>query len=257
MPLHRQLVSYSELKTHTECSYRHYLEYDLDKKQDATVWTVYGNSLHEAIDRNVGGNKLSWITFGKTFLRWVRKNSVDPKVCPDPKQWIRCGFQLYHEVFSWIDKEFDYPEILETEMRLEVPITKYPDWIFKGFIDLVLKTKDGMVHICDLKTSKEGWHLKKKTDELVQKQLCVYKLFYCKLKNMDPNLVKTHFIILKREPKPGEERIEKLPIASSAVKMRNCEEWVDQKIGQMINQKKLKNKLSCRFCQFKNTPDCP
>ena len=48
-------------------------------------------------------------------------------------------------------------EVLEVEMPLYEPIEGEKDYKFKGFIDAVVATPDGKVHIFDWKTCSWGW----------------------------------------------------------------------------------------------------
>ena len=73
--------------------------------------------------------------------------------------------------------------------------------VFKGYIDLVIKTTDGKYHVIDWKTCSWGWDREKKNSKLITYQLTLYKKFFCQKHNIDPSLVETHFALLKRTAK--------------------------------------------------------
>jgi hypothetical protein len=81
-------------------------------------------------------------------------------------------------------------------------------------------------------------------------------MFWRKKKNIDIKAIKCGFVLLKRGAKPG-KTCELLTI-SSGPKM---EERVEKMVGSMIASVKrglyLKNRNSCKFCDFKDTKYCP
>ena len=71
------------------------------------------------------------------------------------------------------------------------------DYKFKGFIDAIVKTDDGKVHIFDWKTCSWGWDAKH-SEPMVTYQLTLYKHYFCQKMDVDPKDVETHFALLKR-----------------------------------------------------------
>ena len=81
-------------------------------------------------------------------------------------------------------KEFfgDY-EVIGTEIALYEPmreVTLDPNYRFKGYVDAVIKTKDGKYHLIDWKTCSWGWDFKKRSDKILSYQLVFYKHFFAK-----------------------------------------------------------------------------
>ena len=71
---------------------------------------------------------------------------------------------------------------------LYVPIKEYTngDYNFKGYIDLVLKTKDGKYHIIDWKSCSWGWDARRKADIMTTYQLTLYKHYFAIKHNIKP-----------------------------------------------------------------------
>ena len=107
--------------------------------------------------------------------------------------------------------------------------------LFKGYIDLVIKTEDGKYHVIDWKTCSWGWDREKKNSKLITYQLTLYKKFFCQKHNIDPKMVETHFALLKRTAK--KDNVEFFRVTS----------------GKFY----IKNRLSCKGCDFYKTKLCP
>ena len=125
---------------------------------------------------------------------------------------------------------------------------------FKGFIDLVIKTEDGKYHIIDWKTCSWGWRQEKKQDKITNYQLTLYKNYFCKKHNIDPNQVETYFGLLKRTPKNN--NVEIFRITSAKKKTNNCLSLLEKSVINMERKMSIKNRLSCKYCKFHNTEHC-
>tara|TARA_R100000322_G_scaffold141627_1_gene97476 strand:- start:49 stop:789 length:741 start_codon:yes stop_codon:yes gene_type:complete len=147
----------------------------------------------------------------------------------------------------------DY-EVMSTEERLMVPIDEV-QYNFKGFIDAVIKTSDGKYHIVDWKSCSWGWDMKKRTDPMVTYQLTLYKKYYAIKHNINPDIIETHFALLKRTSKKG--RVEIFRVSSGNRKTNNASNLLMKAIKNISNGKHIKNKLSCRRCEFYKTEHCP
>ena len=87
---------------------------------------------------------------GKQYVdSWVKKQGRPPLM------------GLYHDFKTSRNKIVSVEEPLYESMQVVGS-----DKNFKGFIDLVLKTKDGKYHVIDWKTCSWGWDLKRKTDKI-------------------------------------------------------------------------------------------
>ena len=103
------------------------------------------------------------------------------------------GKSIIPEIQDALDDYFEEYEVVAVEMPLMEPIEGEEEYNFKGFIDAIVATPDGKVHIFDWKTCSWGWDCKKKSDKMITYQLTLYKHFFCQKMNVDPKDVETHF----------------------------------------------------------------
>lgn len=250
-------VSFSEIKVFDECAYRWYLIYDQGHRQGDTVHTIFGSLIHKSIDDKKRGQNNTWISFGKSFLRWAAKNTDEKSFAKHtPKEWVLQGFKIYHEVFDWLEETFPKYELVQSELQLFEKIENI-DLCFKGFIDLVIKDKDGFYHVIDFKTTDWGWDAEKKSDTKKLYQVILYKKFFCQKYQIDPKLVKTHYVLLKRNPSKNSPRSELFTISSGEKKVENATEWLQDSALSISKKIKMKNRYACKWCPFKNTKLCP
>ena len=128
------------------------------------------------------------------------------------------------------------------------------EYNFKGFIDLVLKTSDGKYHIIDWKTCSWGWDSRKKSDPMVTYQLTFYKHFYAKKHGIDPKNVETYFALLKRTAK--QNNVEIFRVTSGPRKTNNALNFLNRALYNIQKDNHIKNRLSCKNCDFYKTEHC-
>ena len=96
------------------------------------------------------------------------------------------GKEIIPEIQAALDDYFEEYEVLAVEMPLMEDIEGQGEHKFKGYIDAVVATPDGKVHIFDWKTCSWGWDAKKRSDKMITYQLTLYKNFFCQKMNVDP-----------------------------------------------------------------------
>ena len=252
-------ISFSEMKIWNECSYRHKLEY-LDGLRSfmGNEYTAFGTAVHsyceQALLREVKDpNKL----FTDEFVKGLEKLIVDG-VELDQKlinQMEPQGAGILPEVLPGINDYFeDGFEVLQTEESLyeNMEGTEYK---FKGFIDLVVKTPDGKIHIIDWKTCSWGWNRQRRSEPMTTYQLTLYKNFYAKKHGIDPSKIETHFALLKRTAKKG-SRVEIFRVTSGPRKTTSAMALLNKAIQNIENKTSIKNRLSCKYCAFYKTEHC-
>ena len=248
-------ISYSEFKIWSECGWRHKLAY-LDKISSfsGNEYTAFGTAIHETCEKVLFG-------FDATSPKEYFSSALDKELSSleegyDTKfaeEMRGQGTQLLPHVRTEIDKYFGDYEVIATEEML------YEDMIlhnikFKGYIDMVLKTKDGKYHIIDWKTCSWGWNFKKKTNPLINYQLTLYKKFFAEKHGIDPKNIETYFVLLKRTAK--KDNVEVLRITSGQKKTSNALKLLENFIYNVKNSRPFKNRLSCRYCDFYKTEHC-
>jgi len=252
-------ISFSEMKIWNECSYRHKLEY-LEGLRSfmGNEYTAFGTAVHsyceQALLREVKDpNKL----FADEFVKGLEKLIVDG-VELDQKlinQMEPQGEGILPEVLPGINDYFeDGFEVLQTEESLYENM-EGTDYKFKGFIDLVVKTPDGKIHIIDWKTCSWGWNRQRRSEPMTTYQLTLYKNFYAKKHGIDPSKIETHFALLKRTAKKG-SKVEIFRVTSGPRKTSSAMALLNKAIQNIENKTSIKNRLSCKYCAFYKTEHC-
>ena len=264
MELEIKRISFSELKIWDECAFKHKLVYlDKIKQFKGNEYTAFGKAIHDVCEKSVLGEiDRSFTTlnnfFNSEFLKEI-KSLTEQKVELNKNliQEMRsqAATLLPYIIPSLIDCFKEY-EVFSAEEALYED-TEESDFKFKGYIDLVLKTKDGKYHIIDWKTCSWGWDTKRKSDRITTYQLTLYKHFFAKKHNIDPSNIETHFALLKRTAKSN--KVEIFKVSSGPKKTQNAIKLLYKALYNIKNNKHIKNRLSCTQgygCEFYNTPNC-
>ena len=253
-------ISYSELKDWAHCAFYHKLtRVDGIDGFTGNVYTAFGSAIHSVCEK-----KLLQEDFNNDyFVQELKKNiaSLDDDVEVDNKmvhQMMKQGNNIIPEIDDALSDYFEEYEVLAVEMPLMEDIEGHDDYKFKGYIDAVVATPDGKVHIFDWKTCSWGWDSKKKSDKMITYQLTLYKKFFCQKMDVDPKNVETHFALLKRTAKKN--RVEFFRVTSGPRKTENALKLLNTALYNIKNKRYIKNKLSCTAgygCKFYKTEHCP
>ena len=158
-----------------------------------------------------------------------------------------------------------------------VPVESHPSVRLVGFLDLVMRnTVTGTIHIYDFKTSTSGWNKYMKADKTKVSQLVLYKTFYAKQFNIDPDDIVVEYLILKRKVDENAEyaamrkRIQRFEPSHGKVSQSQILKEIQNFVVTCFNEdgtkktdiehqaiagEKAKN---CRWCEFKDRDDlCP
>ena len=253
----RQHVSYSEIKLWNECPHKHKLQY-IEKIEGfkGNLHTAFGTAIHSVCEHGLLDEKLDR---EKHFLEEFAKELTSLKekeVVVDMSLHEQMMGQYQPIVSSFrdeLDNYFDDCEVISTEEELYEDIEGH-NLKFKGFIDLVVKTKDGKYHILDWKTCGWGWDARKKADKIINYQLTLYKVFWAKKHGIPLNMVETHFGLLKRTAKKNNTEI--FRVTSGQIKINNALTFLEKAVINIKRKISIKNRLSCKYCQFYNTKHC-
>ena len=253
-------ISYSELKDWAHCPYYHKLtRVDGIDGFTGNEYTAFGSAIHSVCEKKLLQEEMS----DDFFIQELKKNiseldddhEVDKKLVLD---MMGQGKRIIPEIQGALDDYFEEYEVLAVEMPLMEDIEGHDDYKFKGFIDAVVATPDGKVHIFDWKTCSWGWDAKKRSDKMVTYQLTLYKNFFCQKMNVDPKDVETHFALLKRTAKSN--HVEFFRVTSGNRKTENALKLLNTAIYNINNERYIKNRLSCTAgygCKFYKTEHCP
>ena len=251
-------ISYSELKDWVFCAFYHKLT-RIDKLEGfiGNEYTAFGSAMHSVCEKKLLKEEVD----EEFFVEEFRKNlaSIEDFDLPVDKtlQFVEQGKKIIPEIQTALDDYFDEYEVLEVEMPLYEPIEGHDDYKFKGFIDAIVATPDGKVHIFDWKTCSWGWDSRKKNDKMTTYQLTLYKHFFVTKMGVDPKDVETHFALLKRTA--SKKRVEFFRVTSGPKKTSNALKALNTALYNIKKKRYIKNRMSCTGgygCKFFNTKHC-
>jgi ATP-dependent exoDNAse (exonuclease V) beta subunit len=253
-------ISYSELKNWKECPYRHKLIYvDEMPRFQGNEYTAFGTAIHKACEIGISSPDQDLnLIFVKAFEQEIEKlTSLKIELREDLLEEMRIqSVPICKDVIPAVKSYFGEFKVISVEEELLEDITEFDasGKKFKGFIDLVIQTNDGKYHVIDWKTCSWGWASQKKSDSLTNYQLTYYKNYFSKKHKIDPNLIETYFVLLKRTAK--QNNVEILKITSGTRKVENSLNLLERAVINMNRKNYIKNRLSCKYCNFYKTESC-
>ena len=251
-------ISFSELKDWVHCPYYHKLtRVDGIDGFTGNQYTAFGSALHSVCEKKLLQENIDEDFFVKELKKNISEldDPVDNKIV---HQMMKQGNNIIPEIDDALHDYFEEFEVLAVEMPLMEDIENQDNYKFKGFIDAVVSTPDGKVHIFDWKTCSWGWDAKKRSEPMVTYQLTLYKHYFCQKMNVDPKDVETHFALLKRTA--NKNRVEFFRVTSGPRKTENALKLLNKAIYNINNKRYIKNRLSCTGgygCKFYKTEHCP
>ena len=253
-------ISFSEFKTWKECPYKHKLSYiDGLKSFRGNLFSAFGTAMHEVCENILlNTEEENSKVFNSSFSREIKAiENLGIELDEEFKKELHLQAEpIYSIIADELKAKFGKYEVVSVEEPLFEKIDEFESFgrSFKGFIDAVIKTPDGKFHLIDWKTCSWGWPARKKSDHVVNYQLTFYKNYFCKKNNVDPSNVNTMFILLKRTAK--KEKIEFVEVTSGTKKTKNSLNVLQNAVINIENNVYLKNRLSCKYCDFHNTENC-
>lgn len=248
-------ISFSALKDWNFCAWYHKLtRIDGVAGFEGNAFTAFGNAIHEVCEKKllkqkVNQNKL-FIERFEHFLGELSEKQDSDLVDEMREQ----GKEILPEIEDALEDYFGDYEVLGSEIPLEEEIEGEDDYVFKGFIDGVVRTPDGKIHIFDWKTCSWGWDAKRRNAPMTTYQLTLYKHYFAKMTGIDPKNIETHFALLKRTSK--KDRVEFFRVTSGPRKTENALKLLKKALYNIKNKRYIKNRLSCKGCMFNKTEHC-
>ena len=256
----KKRISYSEFKIWNDCSFKHKLTYiDNLSKFKGNEHTAFGKAVHSVcenlvVDKNTD-TKQEFKNNFREELKRLRKNG-DPLDKALVVEMLTQSENIFDKILPILQSYFGNYTIFSIEELIFEDIEYFDtDFKFKGFIDLVIKTDDGKYHIIDWKTCSWGWRAQKKSDPMVVYQLSLYKKFFSDKHNIPFDNIETHFVLLKRTAK--KDNVEIFKVSNKQRRVSNALQSLEIAITNIKAKNFIKNKLSCKYCEFKNTKHCP
>jgi hypothetical protein len=265
-----------------QCQHRWKLDYiDGRRAEVFGVYLDFGTAMHEVLELFHCKNPDPAYTIDicvflfKEKLKYLFGLHVDKFADKDRElikkfDFFKSGEHIirhFHECEELRDAQVlfnEYPLYDKIERSDDIDIN------FKGFIDLVIKTKakngDTILYVCDFKTCSWGWTRERMDDRNKHFQILLYKHFICKKFGLDPKLVRTAFVLLKRSPRKGDIPIQFLPISAGPVAVGRALDELNRDITELDDRLKKgtlkKNRNSCKnkfgdTCPYYDTDLCP
>ena len=248
-------ISFSALKDWNFCAWYHKLtRIDGIGGFEGNAFTAFGNAIHEVCEKKLLKEDINedevFLERFEHFLKEL-KDEQDQKLVSDMREQ---GKQILPEIEDALEDYFGEYEVLGSEIPLDEKIQDEDQFVFKGFIDGVVATPDGKVHIFDWKTCSWGWDAKRRNSPMTTYQLTLYKHYFARKMEIDPKNIETHFALLKRTSK--KDRVEFFRVTSGPRKTENALRLLKKALYNIKNKRYIKNRLSCKFCEFNKTEHC-
>lgn len=257
----RKRISYSELVLHSTCGFRHKLAYiQRIKISGPNIFSAFGQALHKALELHLfDPPEVKFQEFDKEFQNLIAeiRSNEDPVDDLQVEEFREQGKKILDVVLDEMKKQFGNFQVIGSEQLLEHRIEEFTldEMYFKGFVDLIIKDDQDVVHVIDFKTTSFGWLSRKKSDPIVVRQLVLYKHFFSKITNIPLDQIQTHFVLCKRTVK--KDHIEVVTVTSGNKRIENAIKWMVDACTNIYKLNFIKNRFSCGMCEFKGTVYCP
>ena len=248
-------ISFSELKEWNFCAWFHKLS-RIDKigTFQGNEYTAFGNAIHEVCEKKLLKEQIDEEQYFLERFGHFLSSLPQEKDHKLVEQMREQGKSILPEIEEALEDYFGEYEVLGSEISLYEPIENEEDYIFKGYIDAVVATPDGKVHIFDWKTCSWGWDAKRRNDPMTTYQLTLYKHYFARKMGIEPKNIETHFSLLKRTSK--KDKVEFFRVTSGPRKTQNALKLLNKALYNIKNKRYIKNRLSCRNCEFNKTEHC-
>lgn len=260
-------VSFSEFKNWIDCTFRHWLLYvmNLREEDEDTIFTIFGTIVHEASEGFLK-TKVMEVDKAVDILTKLWEEQKYPNVegwpgyaDPNLKYWQDNLREILSAIPAFVEETFPGWEFVDAEHELSEMFDPDRSLKFNGYIDAILKVKDKrgneIFWVLDWKTAtKRGWGRDKTWNFYVMMQVILYKHFWATKTGRDPKRVRCGYVILKRDVQKN--RCSLLTVSSGPKATTKALTWVRSMIKMVSDGRRVKNRNSCKFCQFKDTPHC-
>lgn len=262
LPTGKPHISFSEIRVWKECSYRHKLQFvDQVGRQIPGVHMDFGTAVHSACENFLKTKTMDVGVFvAKLATLWAEHAPLAPEAFTQVAfdQFKAEGLAILAELPAWLDGQFPGWEFVDAEHYLYERIEGHSH-AFKGFIDCIIRApgpKGKMLYwLLDFKTTSWGWSMIKKSDDAVRAQLVLYKNFWSTKTATDPKDVRCGFVLLKRTAKAG-NRCELVTTSVGDVTTGRSLKVINNMLTSVKRGIALKNRASCTWCEYKDTPNC-
>ena len=240
---------------------------------EPSPYLSYGTIVHDAVEGFINGKSIDIDVVHDNIRQAWKKDGFDtPEFIEKQTKragsqgwkyrhvslcgWLESSKNCLEQLPLFLDKEFPGWKPVAAEHQLYEAVEGESEGCFKGFIDCVIELPNGKQVVIDWKTAgARGWHRDKKRDFLTQAQIILYKHYWMKVSEKPSNKIKSCFVLLKRDSKPGKS-ISLVEVSSGPETMNKANKLVQGMLKGMRTGFAIKNRMSCKFCEFENTPHC-
>lgn len=278
LPTGKAHVSFSEVKLWKECPWRHKLIHiDKISIQEPNQHLHYGTAVHSCVENFLKTRVIKTDESVLELEKIWKENGFDSEdfILSQTERAKRDGWNYKHNFLpewqqslincagalpKFMDENFGEWKTIDAEHELMEHISGIENFKFKGFIDAIILSKmpngKKKVWILDWKTaSPRGWSAEKQRDFMMQAQLMLYKSFWSEKMQLASRDVSLGFVLLKKNTKP-EKCVQLVKVSAGPETMEKAQKLVRSAITGMQNGIKLKNRESCKFCEFRGTEYC-
>lgn len=280
-------ISYSQMSMFNECPKKWSLQYrEGHKSFTSSIHTVFGTALHETLQHyitvmyeqsdaaadKINTSEMLEENLREEYKKQYKANNKQHFVTPDElREFYEDGVEIIREISK--DKKRYFGKRGWHLIGCEVPIvltphSKYQNVMFQGYLDLVLYHEPtNKIKIIDIKTSRQGWGKKEKSDENKQAQLVIYKKYFSEIYNVSIDNIEIEFMIVKRKVFESDtyviKRVQQFKPASGKVKLNKVSKSIESFVEQAFDRNGYKEvehqpKLNgnCKWCPFYKTHLC-
>lgn len=213
----------------------------------------FGTAVHSACERFLKTQVMDvQVAIDKLRELWDKNKHKE-----DIDTSIEQARAILPELPFYLDEKFPGWECVDAEHALYEPIEGKAQ-AFKGFVDCIIKVpgkKKTTYWVIDFKSCMWGWPSEKRQDKIVQSQVVLYKNYWAKKAGIDPNDVKAAFLLLKRTGKDG-QRCELVPVSATDLMTGRALKVVNNMVTSVKRGITLKNRNSCKYCDYYQTEWC-
>jgi hypothetical protein len=280
-------ISYSQMSMFNECPKKWSLQYrEGHKSFTSSIHTVFGTALHETLQHyltvmyeqsgaaadRLNTSEMLEENLREEYKKQYKSNNNQHFATPDElREFYEDGVEIIREFSK--DKTKYFGKRGWHLVGCEVPIiltphSKYQNVMFQGYLDVVLYHEPtNKIKIIDIKTSRQGWSKKEKSDENKQFQLIAYKKYFSELYNVPIENIEIEFMIVKRKIFESDlyviKRVQQFKPASGKVKLNKVTKSIESFIERAFDRNGYKEvehqpKLNgnCKWCPFYKTHLC-
>jgi hypothetical protein len=265
-PTNKPHISFSEFSVWKSCSWKHNLQHvkkiTLDKPG---LQLAFGKAIHSGCEHYARSKVDPVHKFSEQFKEELDALFAHPRYVSgavsdsDIETHVMTGTEIMSEFPMFLDTQFPEWQFVDAEHALYENILGVQGVKFKGYIDLVIKTpakKNKFVTwVLDQKTCQWGWPKEKKEDTTVRSQLLLYRNFWAIKNGLVQRDIRSGFVLLKKVAKTG-KRCELFPVSAGDITIDRAMKDVARMIASVKRGVAIKNRKSCKFCEYKDTEWC-